>query len=323
MFSVSPAGLLGTSRLRLFICCLLVLPFLAQGQTKKEANSGTIYQKFTPPGVAHLRDSIYIDVREMDNVSYLEYLYYVKKDSSAAYYQSQLPDSTVWQNSFPQLNLANPYYLRNPAFRFYPVVGVTYEQAVAYCQWRSALVNKGYRKGVIKKSKELKGYDITVEYRLPTKEEWEFAATAGLNPKVYPYGMARPSKGPAQTPAVVSSLVNCIDSLGISPPKGAVAHAMEFNVLEDFYFTTDAPGFSCLSEKSLGPEDVRYNPANALGLYNMIGNVAEMTATKGLAKGGTFKHSLAEISISRDFTYDAPTDWLGFRCVAVVHVKKK
>ncbi|MEO8795372.1 MAG: SUMF1/EgtB/PvdO family nonheme iron enzyme [Daejeonella sp.] len=88
--------------------------------------------------------SFYMDETEVANVDWLEYLYWINRNfpEDREYYYNALPDTLVWRQP---LSYNEPYvnnYLRHPAFQDYPVVGVTWEQANAYCEWRTDRVNE-------------------------------------------------------------------------------------------------------------------------------------------------------------------------------------
>lgn len=52
-----------------------------------------------------------------------------------------------------------------------------------------------------------------------------------------------------------------------------------------------------------------------LGLYNIQGNVSEMTSTEGVSFGGSFRHFAIDSYSNKTQTYNIAEDWLGFRCL--------
>jgi formylglycine-generating enzyme len=89
--------------------------------------------------------SFYLDETEVRNLDYLEYLYWLNRVYSTDYpgvYKKALPDTLVWRAKLAYNEPLVEYYFRHPAYRNYPVVGVTWVQANAYCAWRTDRVNE-------------------------------------------------------------------------------------------------------------------------------------------------------------------------------------
>lgn len=117
---------------------LLTLSLLSC-KTSKMASLQSFDNVKTPPGTIQISDNLYFDLTENVNFSWLEYLYWLKRvyGEDSEEYLKAIPNNKVWSELNENYSNFDKYYLRHPAYRDYPVVGISYEQALGYAKWRS------------------------------------------------------------------------------------------------------------------------------------------------------------------------------------------
>ena len=117
--------------------------------TKGRVQDDVMHDWNNTPNQQHVQ-SFYMDETEVTNMMYLEYLDWIKRvyppmdDNFRAIYKGALPDTLVWRNRLGYNEVLTENYLRHPGYAEYPVVGVSWIQAVEFSNWRSDRVNELY-----------------------------------------------------------------------------------------------------------------------------------------------------------------------------------
>ena len=140
-----------SQRAAVFFLPVLVLLFSFSGKRKQ----------FVPPGTVQITESFFADACEISNLSWIEFEYWTCQTYGyhSKEHLASLPDTLVWRNPKLYNEPYVQYYYRHIAYRNFPVIGISYEQAVAYCKWRTERVKAFY---ALRYKKELK-----IEYRPP------------------------------------------------------------------------------------------------------------------------------------------------------------
>jgi len=150
--------------------------------------------------------SFYMDETEVTNVMYLEYLDWIARvyprddPNFKAIYNGAVPDTLVWRNRLGYSEMMVENYLRHPAYAEYPVVGVSWIQAVEFAQWRTDRVNEiGLQKaGYLTRGTE---YDATADAN--------FTTDTYITAPTLSYGgndsIINPSSGRGRRPQVTAS----------------------------------------------------------------------------------------------------------------------
>lgn len=214
------------------------------------------------------------------------------------------PDTTCWINDFPNA-YNNPYlmnYFSHPAYNSYPVVGVSWEQAIAFCHWRTSILNA---------SLSTKGQKA-MEYRLPTEAEWEFAARGKQKTGRFPwksnkadtergcyYANFKPTNGGYTNDGhVVTSKVRSY------PANNYGLYDMAGNVSE---WTSSAWSESAYEDVNDLNPSLQYNAAQTEAYINK----------RKVVRGGSWKDAVRFIQVSnRSYEYQNESrSFIGFRCV--------
>lgn len=266
--------------MRKITSCILVLGILSFANRPAPFSAKEIKRSF-----GKIREHIYMSKFEVCNGDYKLFLAALSAENKNEFIAA-LPDTQVWQRFLGGKPLTG-FYFSHPAYTNYPVVGVSYENALSYCKWMTDIYNNDAHRKFAK-----------VIFRLPTKEEWVLAANGGDDKKQYPWG---------------TGFLRNTRNMSLCSYKEDVVLIYD-STIKKYIAAPDAA--NSLRMKVTSPVKSFY--PSSFGMYNMSGNVAEMISEKGIAKGGSYDDPAWMVTIASEKKYTGPTADIGFRVVMEV-----
>jgi len=208
------------------------------------------------------------------------------------------PDTTVWIRDFAYSYnepMHNDYFWHD-AYSDYPVVGVSWQQAKAFCEWRTLYHNA---------ERKRRGKHFVARYRLPSEAQWEYAARGGLQAATFPWG------GPYAKNDRGCFMAN------FKPLRGDYAADQALYTVEaDAYEPNDFNLYNMAGNVSEWV-DSSYDPGSYEYASTINPSVNDPNNKRKVVRGGSWKDVAYFLQVSsRDYEYaDSARSYIGFRTV--------
>ena len=251
---------------------------------KKDKTGGFV---FIPMGSTEINgkdvsmDSYWISDHEISNQEYNEFLSDLEKQGKTEQLEICKVQTDNWIKSLDKKNSPYAeYYSTHEAYARYPVLNISHEAAKLYCEWLTERFE-----------------DKTQKLRLPTKEEWIYAAKGGFEHSEYAWG-----------------------GLSLTNKKGE--SMCNYKTIGDEFIHRDSDNnYVVISKNDKNETNIpspvdTYSP-NEFGLFNACGNVAEMISDNGIAMGGSWNNTGYDVRVTSEMKYQEPNPFVGFRPVRV------
>lgn len=254
----------------------------------------------------YLPSKIAGDQKVFDN-NLLNYSYSTKEKKSGVAAKNNVvdlsinvyPDTAVWVKdfSYSQNDVMLDNYFWHSAFEEYPVVGVSWAKAEAFCNWRTKKKND-----FLKSNKA--GYKVP-QFRLPSEAEWEYAARGGIQNGMYPWG------GPYVMDSYGQYLAN------FRPKRNDLAADGYTYTVEALSFEPNDYGLYNMAGNVAEWTNTSYNTSALYVTSSLNADVQDPLNKRKIIRGGSWKDIAYFLEVSsRDFEYaDSAKSYIGFRTV--------
>ncbi len=208
------------------------------------------------------------------------------------------PDTTTWIRDFAYSYnepMHNDYFWHD-AYGEYPVVGVSWKQAKAFCQWRT-LNKNAYQK-------DRKAAFVN-SFRLPSEAEWEYAARGGLQASTYPWG------GPYTKNDRGCFMAN------FKPLRGDYAADQALYTVEAKSYEPNDYNLYNMAGNVSEWVSASYDPSSYEYVSTINPSVNDVDNQRKVVRGGSWKDVAYYLQVSsRDYEYaDSARSYIGFRTV--------
>jgi formylglycine-generating enzyme required for sulfatase activity len=283
-------------------------------------STSSFAQKHNDWDLQSVNDTLFMDARETTLADWYNFLAFVKEDISEDSASALLPDTTLiypamrpliknaWASLYEEIDCPGKDRFERPVvsdkvyrkskkinvplflsctevpdeFWDYPITGISYQQVQEYIAWKNSLVRKANENWV---------------FRLPSPADWRKVARLAYEKSIHQYK---------------SNLKEYEQIYTLTGRNNG--GCLLLNIRNDSPCETDLIQAARYSRGGLFPS--RSFSPNILGIYNLQGNVSEMTSIRGVAAGGNYSLSMEEAHFGSVQSYAKPESWLGFRCVA-------
>tara|TARA_R110002012_G_scaffold321809_1_gene551510 strand:- start:9155 stop:10531 length:1377 start_codon:yes stop_codon:yes gene_type:complete len=208
------------------------------------------------------------------------------------------PDTTAWIRDFAYSYnepMHNDYFW-HAAYDDYPVVGVSWKQANAFCEWRTLYHNAD--------RKDSKKHNVP-KYRLPSEAEWEYAARGGLQAATFPWG------GPYTKNDRGCFMAN------FKPLRGDYAADQALYTVEAKSYEANDYNLYNMAGNVSEWVHASYDPSSYEFVSSINPSVNDINNNRKVVRGGSWKDVAYYLQVSsRDYEYaDSARSYIGFRTV--------